>query len=128
MIHFIADTGNVGETSSAWYYVRNVNNDEYIHLNSPGRNLRFNAARRRSVQLSALPTIPRTRTPATTFTPGRMEDNSAIATRPTSLEFYTVKASSIGADARRILKEYSEISDDEVEKHVDVIVCPVRSK
>jgi hypothetical protein len=51
-----------------------------------------------------------------------MEDNSRMAARPSSLEFYTVKASSISADARRVLREYSKIPEDEIEKHVEVIV------
>ncbi len=51
-----------------------------------------------------------------------MENASVMSARPTSLEFYTVKASSISADARRVLKEYSKIPEDEIEKHVEVIV------
>jgi hypothetical protein len=54
-----------------------------------------------------------------------MEDNAAISARPTSLEFYTVKASSISEDARRVLKEYSKIPEDEIEKHAEVIVCAI---
>jgi hypothetical protein len=59
-----------------------------------------------------------------------MEDNSSIAARPSSLEFYTVKASSMSADARRVLREYSKIPEDKIETHVEVIVCslvPIRS-
>jgi hypothetical protein len=51
-----------------------------------------------------------------------MDDKSAISARPTSLDFYTVTASSIGADARKVLNEYSKIPEDEIEQHVDVIV------
>jgi len=42
---------------------------------------------------------------------------------PTSLEFYDLKASIISPEARRVLNEYSKIPEDQIEKHVEVIVC-----
>jgi hypothetical protein len=53
---------------------------------------------------------------------GSMESNSNKPRPDRKLEFFDVKASTLNSEARRLLKEYSKIPEDQIERHVELIV------
>jgi hypothetical protein len=40
-----------------------------------------------------------------------------------TLDFYQVEASVVGEEARKLLHEYSKIPEDQIDSHVESIVC-----
>src|ERR1700748_3547000 len=50
-----------------------------------------------------------------------LPDDSPVLAR--GLDFYQVEASVVGEEARKLLHEYSKIPEDQIDLHVENIVC-----